>query len=70
MGTLANKKVILEPTSLVLSKVLLTLNNCSRENLNEANTFTCSMKVNLRDLNLRVNLMRCELELEFRDFCK
>lgn len=28
------------------------------------------MKVNLRDLNLRVNLMRLEIEFEFRDFCK
>lgn len=28
------------------------------------------MKVNLRDLNLRVNLMRLETELGFRDFCK
>lgn len=28
------------------------------------------MKVNLRDLNSRVNLMRLEIKLEFRDFCK
>lgn len=28
------------------------------------------MKVNFRDLNLKVILMRLEIELEFRDFSK
>lgn len=33
-------------------------------------TFHFSVEVSLRDLNSRVNLMRLEIEPEFRDFCK
>lgn len=49
---------------------MLTLNNYSRKSLNEAILSTCSIKINLRGLNLRVNVMRLEIEFEFRDFCR